>query len=484
MTARFLKFQPALWLSDQYLTDQRLTAIVDSSDDAIISKDLDGTIVTWNRGAERLFGYTAAEAVGQPVAMLIPEDRPDEEPGILQRIRRGERVDHYETVRRRKDGQLVEISLTVSPIKDKSGRIVGASKIARDITERKLTERRLRESNRQVRSLIEALPAAIYTTDLDGNVTYFNETAVEVAGRQPELGTDKWCVSWRLYHPDGTPMPHEECPMAVALRERRPVRGVEIVVERPDGSRIPVIPYPTPLFDESGELIGAVNMLVDISERKQAEMRVQGLLDELNHRVKNTLATVQSLATQSARNADSIEAFQEQFNGRLIALSRAHDQLSRRNWQQGDLLEIATAGLAPYRQDTAHQIAMSGESVRLAPIQALTLAMVFHELTTNAAKYGALSNPRGRLQVGWSTRLNGKVPTLKIFWRESGGPKVAPPARRGFGSRLIEYAVKSDLGGAATLKFDPAGVSCDIEMPVSDPESHTTGPAKFSSADE
>ena len=121
-----------------------------------------------------------------------------------------------------------------------------------------------------MRELLEALPAAVYTTDAKGRITFFNKTAVEMAGRTPQPD-DEWCVTWRLYNPDGTPLPHDQCPMAVALRENRPVRGVEAVAERPDGTRIPFIPYPTPLHDSEGKLIGAINMLVDISERKKAE---------------------------------------------------------------------------------------------------------------------------------------------------------------------------------------------------------------------
>jgi PAS domain S-box-containing protein len=233
-----------------------LAAMVESSDDAIISKDLDGIIATVNQGAERLFGYKAAEMVGKPITILIPPDRQHEEPEILARIRRGERVDHYETIRRRKDGKLVDISLTVSPVKDDQGRIVGASKIARDITKRKLTEAKLRDSERQLQELLVAIPAAIYMTDAQGKITYFNQAAEEMAGRTPVIGRDDWCVTWKLYHPDGRPLPHDQCPMAIALKEGRAIRNAEVVVERPDGTRAPVIPYPTPLRDCSGKVIG------------------------------------------------------------------------------------------------------------------------------------------------------------------------------------------------------------------------------------
>jgi len=121
------------------------------------------------------------------------------------------------------------------------------------------------------RELLDALPAAIYTTDAAGRLTYYNAAAVQLAGRVPDLGSDEWCVTWRLYWPDGTPLPHDECPMALALKTGRPVRGVEAIAERPDGTRVPFMPYPTPLHDASGNVVGAVNMLVDLTERSQAE---------------------------------------------------------------------------------------------------------------------------------------------------------------------------------------------------------------------
>src|SRR5262249_53006442 len=153
---------------------------------------------------------------------------------------------------------LFDVSLTVSPMTDAAGRVVGASKIARDITERKQAEARLRDNERRLQELLAAIPAAIYTTDAQGRVTYFNDAAVELAGRTPVIGGDQWSVTWKMYRPDGTPLPHDECPMAVALRERRPVRGTEAVAERPDGTRVPFIPYPTPLRDADGNVVGAI----------------------------------------------------------------------------------------------------------------------------------------------------------------------------------------------------------------------------------
>ena len=146
----------------------------------------------------------------------------------------------------------------------------------------------LRARERWYRELLEALPVALYTTDIEGRLTFYNDAAIALAGTRPELGSDKWCVSWRLFHPDGRPMPHDECPMAVALKENRVVRGAEAIAERPDGSRVPFIPYPSPLRDEHGTVIGAVNMLIDISDRKAAELERQRLVAELR-RLNETL---------------------------------------------------------------------------------------------------------------------------------------------------------------------------------------------------
>ena len=166
----------------------------------------------------------------------------------------------------------------------------------------------LRERERRFRTLLDALPAAVYTTDAAGRITYFNEAAVTLWGLQP-LGTSEWCGSWKLFWSDGTPLAHDECPMAIALKENRAVRGVEAAAERPDGTRVPFLPYPTPIHDETGKLVGAVNMLVDITDRKRAEEQQALLMRELHHRVKNTLATVQAIVGSTARAVDNIEDF-------------------------------------------------------------------------------------------------------------------------------------------------------------------------------
>jgi PAS domain S-box-containing protein len=383
---------------------QQLAAIVESSEDAIVSKDLSGVIQTWNDGAERLFGYTRDDVIGQPITLVIPADRQDEEPAILAKIRAGERVDHFETVRRRKDGSLIDISLTISPIRDRFGRIVGASKIARDITERKQVEARLRESEQRLQELLAAIPAAIYTTDANGRITYFNQVAVEFAGRTPILGSDEWCVAWKLYNPDGTPLPHEQCPMAIALREGRPVRGVEAVAERPDGTRVPFVPFPTPLRDASGQIVGAINMLVDLSERKQAETQQRLLLNELNHRTKNNMQTLQSLLFSAARGAKSEEARRvlDEASGRIAAMAAAQRVFyGTSDASRFSVDQFLGAVIETVRQTLPAEVTIVREPASgvLPNDFAMPLALILNELLTNAAKHGTVDPAKDKVRV-------------------------------------------------------------------------------------
>lgn len=322
-----------------------------------------------------------------------------------------------------------------------------------------------RSRERQFRELLDALPAAIYTTDAKGRITFYNPAAAELWGHRPPLGDSRWCGSWRLFWPDGKPMRHDECPMAVALRENRSVRGGEAIAERPDGVRVPFIPYPTPLRDDSGHLVGAVNMLVDITDRKRAEDRQKALMDELNHRVKNTLATVQSLAAQTLRGDAVPREIRDTFDARLLALSRVHDHLAAQAWGDADFRRILDGVFAPYRTDD-DRVLVEGGSVRLSSRQALTLAMVLHEMATNAAKYGSLSNDAGRLSVAWDVIHGETGRMLAIRWQETDGPPVEEPTRTGFGSRLVLRAVTRELRGTVESRFDPAGFRCSIAIPL------------------
>jgi PAS domain S-box-containing protein len=304
-------------------------SIVECSDDAIISKTLDGIITSWNEAAERVFGYTAEEVVGKSVTILIPPERHDEEPAILARLRRGERI-HEETVRQRKDGSLINISLTVSPVKNAQGKIVGASKIARDIT-----------------------------------------------------------------------------------------------------------------------------------VRKRNEEHIATLAREAEHRTKNVLATVQ--ATVNLSHSDTTEGLKRAIEGRIQALAKLHGLFVESRWTGAELSRIAAQELAPYIGEGETRARIDGPHMLLEPNTAQAIAVTLHELATNAAKYGALSVAKGRVEVKWSLAANGQ---LILTWTEKGGPAVQTPLHKGFGTRMMERMIRDQHQGGLRLDWGAEGLACEIILPA------------------
>jgi PAS domain S-box-containing protein len=311
---------------------------------------------------------------------------------------------------------------------------------------------------KQFRDLLQALPAAIYTTDADGRITFFNRACVEFAGRTPQIG-EMWCVTWKLFSPDGKPLAHEDCPMAIAIRENRPVRDVEAIAERPDGSRICFMPYPTPLRDENGVLIGAVNMLVDITTRKQAEERTMLLTQEVDHRANNLLAVIQAMLRLT--KAETAEEFQAAFQGRLSALANVQKLFSVSRWTGASIRTILQEELRPYAGNDAQRVNIRGDDIRLPAALAQAIAVSVHELATNAAKYGSLSKSSGKIEISWHTDPAGK---LSLHWQESGGPRIAEPTRIGFGVGAIDGVIRM-LSGSINRQWKPDGLVCDLTFP-------------------
>ena len=293
------KIEADLRESEQQL--RWLASLVQSSDDAIVGKNLDGIITSWNKGAERVFGYTAEEAIGQPITIVIPQDRQDEERTILTRIRRGERIEHFETIRQRKHGSLIWVSLTISPVKNAEGKIVGASKIARDITEQKRT------------------------SDL-----------------------------------------------------------------------------------------------------------IATLAREAEHRSKNLLATVQ--ATVNLSQSDTSEGLKRAIEGRIQALANVNSLFVDSHWIGAELSTIATREFAPYSQKGKTRVRINGPQVLLEPSAAQTIAVILHELATNAAKYGALSAANGQIDLQWSHGAGGR---LHLRWTETGGRQYRHRQARALAGGLL-----------------------------------------------
>ena len=335
-----------------------------------------------------------------------------------------------------------------------------------DGNQRRPADETLQERERWFGDLLEALPAALYTTDAAGRITYYNQAAADMWGHRPVLGQSEWCGSWKLYWADGTPLPHDQCPMAMALKENRPIRGMEAIAERPDGTRVPFIPFPSPLHDASGALVGGVNMLVDISDRKRAEERQSLLVRELHHRVKNTLATVQAIMGSTARHSSTIEEFQQAFVGRIASLSRTHTLLTETTGQTVSFKDLLTNELAAFDDRSGKRIKLSGPEIEIASDIAIPLAMAVHELTTNAVKHGALAELDGSIEVVWIVRLEADGNTLEIVWSEHGGAPVAGPDRDGFGARLLQHVLPSQIGARTLLHYDPEGLRARITVPL------------------
>ena len=307
-----------------------LAAIVACSSEGIISKSLDGTIKSWNRGAEKIFGYSAAEMVGKSIRRLIPAERQNEEEEILARISKGEQVSNYETVRLCRDGRQVDVSVTVSPIYDAAGNIVGASKIAHDI-----------------------------------------------------------------------------------------------------------------------------------SDRKRAEARERLLTGEVNHRAKNMLTLVQVIARQTA--ASDVETFARRFEERIMALSASHDVLVHSFWQNVPLTELVQSQLAFLQDSFGTRIKLSGPALRITAAAAQAIGMALHELATNAAKYGALANDQGTIEIAWKIVHDDKAkPQFVLEWTEAGGPAVTRPERSGFGSTVIDRILAASLEGEVQLDWRSSGLACQV----------------------
>lgn len=385
-------------------SDERLAATYEAAMVGIAETDQEGRYVRINDAFCRILGCSREAGLASDLITIThPEDRAREAEQYRRQVS-GE-IDSYSIEKRviRADGSIVFLEVTSSSVRDESGRFRFGVRVLQDVTERKRMQREIEANERHLRELLEALPAAIYTTDAEGRLTFYNQAAIDLAGREPKLGSDEWCVTWKLYWPDGTPLPHSECPMAVALKENRQVLGMEAVAERPDGTRVPFLPFPTPLRDADGQVVGAINMLVDITDRKSAEARQKVLIGELNHRVKNTLATVQSLAGQTAKHATDLGDFGQAFEARIVALARAHDLLTERNWMCVPIASLVRDIVAPYAAG-GERLHVSGPDIELDARAALSATMVLSELTTNAGKYGALSNASGVLTVTWSAR--------------------------------------------------------------------------------
>lgn len=440
------------------------TALLDFFDNGAVPLHLvdgEGRILYANKAELALLGYTREEYIGRPIGDFHADESTITD--ILTRLGQGETLRAYPARLKARDGQFKYVEIT-SSVHFEDGRFINTRCFSVDVTDLVKAREELRDQDERMRQVLDALPAAIYTTDRDGVITYYNRAAADFAGREPELGKDQWCVTYRLRSSDGEPLPHDQCPMAVALRENRPVRGVEAMAMRQDGSLVPFMPFPTPLRDSEGNLVGAVNMLVDVSERKEAEANQRLLLDELNHRVKNNMQMLQGLLRSAQRDSESAEARAVLGDAaqRVAALAAAQQLLYRESQPETfDCHSFLEAVCASSRQTFSEGISIELDSggCELPNNSAMPLAVVLNELLTNAAKYG---NPDGTGTIRVS--LKGQE-NLVILTVEDDGPgfELRPGGRRSSGLGLVHGMVRQ-LSGTFVVEGG-RGARCVVAFP-------------------
>jgi len=249
--------------------------------------------------------------------------------------------------------------------------------------------------------------------------------------------------------------------------------GSEIRYRRKDGSEFWAALFISPVRSEDGDIVQYFASFIDLTALKQEQAHSRQLIDELNHRVKNTLATVQSIVWQALRATPEAKAIQEVIEARLFALSRSHDLLTSKNWKSVGLLDLLNDALAPFVGGRAGRIVITGENIKFWPQAALALSIAFNELATNAVKYGALSNDSGSILIEWKMDPTAEGRRIDLRWREKDGPLVIPPSRKGFGSRVIEHGLPDELGGTVHLDYRPSGLLCTMSIPA--PEASGNG---------
>ena len=443
-------------------------AILDALPIGLYACDDAGRIVRVNRKAIDLWGR--APRMNDPSQLFCGSFRvesldgrhipPDATP-MAMAVREGLSFDGVEAWVENPDGRRWVASVTISPLTDEDGQIIGAVNCFQDVT----VEHRRREAmTRQQRSFDMAMVASKMGTwryTMADNICVYDDNAQRLYGlTEGRFLHDADGVKAKFHAEDMDTM---WAKVAKAVDPQGDgVYEVEYRVRQLDGSWRWLSAWGLVEFEGEGEKrkpVAITGASRDLTERKEAEEIQLLMVNELNHRVKNSLATVQSIAMQTLRGAADPETARHALDQRICSLARAHDLLTARNWIGAALGQVVRQAIEPF---SSSRFAVGGPEVEVTPRHALALSMAVHELATNAAKYGALSTPEGKVEIRW--RVAGAE--LALAWRESGGPPVTPPSREGFGTRLLQRGLVSDLGGRTRLDYAPTGVVCELTAPL------------------
>jgi two-component sensor histidine kinase/PAS domain-containing protein len=439
-------------------------AILDALPIGVYACDVDGQILRVNRRAVELWGR--APRLMDPgqrfcgcfrVESLEGEFIPPEETPMARAVRAGETFEGAEAVVHNPDGKRWVARVNAAPLLDARGVAVGAINCFQDVTHEHEMRLALERERRTFELAMVASKMGTWRYTFADNICMYDKNAQHLYGlTEARFLHDEQGVKAKFHPDDIDPM---WARVAKALDPEGDGRyEVEYRVKQPDGSWRWLSAWGLIEFEGKGAArkpVAISGASRDLSELKRAEELQRLLIEELNHRVKNTLSIVKSIAFQTLRAAADLQSARTALDARIVSLARAHDLLTDRNWTGADLTDVIARAVAPF---PAAQIATAGPSLEVSPKHALALSLALHELATNAAKYGALTRPEGRVALRWSAQEG----QLQLVWRESGGPQVVPPARTGFGSRLLEDGLVHDLDAHTELEFAADGVRCSI----------------------
>lgn len=440
-------------------SEARFRAAVDAVEGVLWTNNAIGEMSGAQAGWQKLTGQSQEEYQGFGWANVIhPEDAQPTIDAWLQAVAE-RRPFLFEHRVRRHDGVWRTFQIRAIPVLEADDTVREWVGVHTDITEQKIADQRLRESEARFRVMADAAPSPVWMTTAEGGVEFVNEAFADFAGlERADLHGNAWVG---MIHPDD---------VAGVLTSRAEARSTLASYSFEARFRSGLGVYKWMLanararFDESGQFIGYLGMAMDLTEIKQAQIHQQLLINELNHRVKNTLAAIQSIVRQTLKPGETPPHVREQLFERLMAMSAAHDVLTRENWSSAGVEEVVRQAVRPFIGNSdgeATRIVMVGEPIRVDPSAALALALALHELGTNAVKYGALSVPAGVVRIEWSRT---DPEQGRLTWREIGGPAVSPPTQKGFGARLLTGGLASDLGGRPELLFPPEGVEASLVL--------------------